>query len=149
MAEITITIRTEPGESARDALIDALGLRGGGPTSQLTAGPEEPSADSASVDGAEWTPADLKTLWMHTRPEARKIWAEVAKRPEGYPFAEVEKVFGLDGNQIAGRMSSIGHARNRCFPNREVPVKRDYSASGRRYLMDANHAAVIRELAES
>ncbi len=91
-----------------------------------------------------WTPEELAALWNMIESGARGILAEIATRPDGYPFTELQHALGMNGSNIAGRLSSVGHAMRR-FPEKPHPVTRDYRT--RQYTIDAEVADVIRRLA--
>jgi len=110
--KITVTIETEAGEDPRQKLMEFLA---GG---NLTNG---------KAQGMEWTADDFASFWAKLRPDAQKILAVVAKQPDGCPMTAVEKALGWTGLQIAGRMSSVGHAMRK-FPGRQYPYTWDWHA---------------------
>lgn len=102
--------------------------------------------NSAPTDKLPLTPEEIPQLINKLTDEARKLLFELAKRPEGYPFADLQRVTRLSGTQISGRMSSIGHKMHN-FPGKAEPVTRDYSQ--RVYYMQPEVAQAIRELQQS
>jgi len=101
----------------------------------------EASGVTPSVQGTEeWSVEEVATFLDMIKPDAREILVEIAKRPDGYPWAEMQEHVGLSGLAIAGRMSSIGHAMNR-FPAKQPLHERDYQR--RVYRMDPKYAEII------
>jgi hypothetical protein len=93
-------------------------------------------------------PAEIEQLWKTVQPEAQRVLALAAQRPEpeGMPFDEVQAALGLpNGQALSGRTSSIGHAMRRLFPGRPEPLPRNWTL--RRYEMHPQVAAAIRRLA--
>ena len=87
---------------------------------------------------------EVERFWNLITVDARPIVAELATKPKGYAFAKLQQVFSMDGLQVAGRLSSVGHVMRR-FPGRAVPIHRDYR--DRIYTMDPLIAERIRKLA--
>jgi hypothetical protein len=101
------------------------------------------SDNGVTSDGSEpWDEDEVATFLDMIRPGAREILAEIATRPEGYPWVEVQERLGLSGLQIAGRMSSIGHVLNQ-FPAKASLHESDYHR--REYRMDPEYAHMVLE----
>ena len=133
MVKITITVEGEP-EEVRAAL------------RQLVVSDTANQAEGVLTSGAvlEWTPDELRQLWNMIEPGARRILAALAERPDGYPFDALQQSLGMTGPNVAGRLSSVGHAMRR-FPGKPHPVQRDYRT--RQYTMDSTVAEAIQQLA--
>lgn len=56
-----------------------------------------------------WTGYQVNTVWKGITREAQRIFREVAEGPDVYPFDQLKHILGLSGNQIGGRLSSVGH----------------------------------------
>src|SRR5436305_1270049 len=100
MTKVTLTIETEVGEDPRQALARFLALPADGKSTAAT---------SAGGATGEWTAAEFTGLWRDLAPDAQRILAEIAKRPDGYPMADIQRTLGWTGLQLAGRLSSVGH----------------------------------------
>ncbi len=147
MAKVTITIEGNE-EEIRGTLERLLTPPAtAAPTEGETAGESE--APAAPAEG--WTPEEIEAIWEQITPHSRRILAEIAKRPQGYPFEDLQKVLGLAGLPVAGRLSSVGFAERRVAPQKRSSgaklVTRDYRA--RTYTMQPEVAEVIRSLAQS
>jgi len=81
----------------------------------------------------------LQLLSMIT-PGALKIIREMAKHPTLYSFDDLQKAVGLSGTAVAGRLSSIGHKKNKLFPGKADPIIRDYSQQVYRMLPEIAEA---------
>lgn len=144
MARIVITIE---GDSQEIGAIQEVLQRLAG----LAAGELEMSEmPRVSGEREAWTFEEFRQFWSRLQDGARQILAEIAKRPEGYPMVELERVLGVPARVIGGRLSSVGHAMRR-FPHKEEPVEFRTSgdeAPGRRiYFMKPEIARMIRRLA--
>lgn len=113
-------------------------------TSPVTQGAPTTAPPSRPPGEVTWTSEELSQLWSMITDGARQIWAKIAEKPEGHDFADVVRSTGMHGLQVAGRLSSIGHAL-REFPGKEHPIRRDHAAG--QYRMDPEMAKVIRQLA--
>ncbi len=148
MARITITIE---GESQEIEAIQAVLQRLAGVA--MAVGAEEAAAAEAGWPGGErqsWTFEEFQQFWSRLKEGARQILAEIAKRPEGYPMADLERALGLPARVIGGRLSSVGHAMRR-FEWKERPV--EFRTGGdeemrRVYFMNPEVARMIRRLSE-
>jgi len=140
MARITITIEGDEQE-LEGALQRLLSVAHG----QDGTSPAEPVAETTEEPAPGWAPEELAAYWDAIRDDARGIVAEVAKRPEGYPFDDLQAALGMGPQNIGGRLSSVGHARRR-FPGKPQLVERDYRL--RQYRMDPAVAEAVRRLAE-
>ena len=144
MPQVTITVTAEL-EELPQALEQLLYGFAAAPVAQVRGtAPERQEADGI-VDEVIWPSGDLARWWRRITPDAREVVAEIAKRPDGYPFNEVFKVLDLSGTTVGGRMSSLGHAK-RDFPGRPDIVIPDYRR--RQYSIHPEIAAEIRRLAE-
>jgi hypothetical protein len=71
----------------------------------------------AELEGlTPWTQAELQSLWSEVTDGARKVLAELAKRPGGYSNVELQQVLGMPGNAIGGTLSSAGVAARKFGP---------------------------------
>lgn len=139
MATFTLTIQGDPAEF-REAL--QLILAAGG---AVTLGQEATSQSDDPTSGpSSWTPEEFAHFWKTITSDARAILQELAKRPDGYTFHELQEAVGLDGLKVAGRLSSVGHAMNQ-FQGKREPVTRDYRT--RHYFMDPEVASLINQSA--
>jgi hypothetical protein len=95
---------------------------------------------------SSWSHDELAEMWKLLRPEAKQILAELAKKPGGYPFGELQRVTGKRGVEIGGNLSSVGFAIRR-FPGKNHPLTKNYSMH--EWSMQPEVAEVIRELSEN
>ncbi|GEM_PF-6435445 len=128
--KITIAIETEAGENPRQKLMELL------------AGSSLSNAKDAAVD---WTADEFASFWSKLQPDAQRILAVVATQPGGCPMEKVTEATGWTGLQIAGRLSSVGHALHQ-FKNRPYPYEWDKRT--RTYtLLDRRYAEWVQKLA--
>lgn len=132
MARITITIEGDAKEL--EGALQRL----------LVANEDSPEAPPRAAAAAGWAPEELAVYWGAIRDDARDIVAELAKRPEGYAFDDLQAILGLGAQNIGGRLSSVGHALRK-FPGKPGLLERDYRQ--REYRMAPDVAAEIRRLA--
>lgn len=92
---------------------------------------------------ASWTPQEVSELLRMVTKDARRILEEIARNPNGYSFHDLQTALNMDGLNIAGRLSSLGHQLRR-YKGKVAPVTRDYSR--RAYFMLPEVAQAIREL---
>ena len=143
MARIVITIEGDSQEigAIQEVLQRLAGLTG----AEFEAG----EAVRGPGEREPWTFEEFRQFWSRLQDGARQILAEIAKRPEGYPMAELERALGVPARVIGGRLSSVGHAMRR-FPQKEEPVEfrtGGDEAPGRRiYFMKPEIARMIRRL---
>ena len=57
----------------------------------------------------EWLEQDIREFWKSLTEGARAALRIVAKQPNGCPRGNVLKELGIKGNELAGRLSSVGH----------------------------------------
>src|SRR4051794_24092943 len=110
MPHVTVTIECEPNE-LRDVLRRMLGTV---TTEAVDPFSLEPVAPDDPEDGDElWDREDLTRLLNEIKPEARAILGELAKRPDGYSFDDLQQTLHLEGLTVGGQLSSVGHAKRR------------------------------------
>ena len=136
MAKLSLVIEAESAEELRTIIIELGELDISSP------GPHLPRSQAQGED--TWTSEDLAQVWARTATNARALWAELARRPEGYGFDELQQQMELTGRDIGGRFSSLGFAL-RAFPGKPHPIQRDYA--WRLYRMDTRVAETIMRLA--
>lgn len=100
----------------------------------------------ASAPQAPWTEEEAEKLLKKMKPEARRIIAEVAKRPEGYKRSELMQVLGLKGRSIGGWLGSVGRAVKR-IGNKPSPLSREKVNGEFVYKLDSVLANVAKKLA--
>jgi hypothetical protein len=119
MAKVTITIEGEPDEVRRTLRkLAGGGHRGRG--GRCGMGPEGmrrgrhrgwgagPGMGRGGPDWQPWTVEELSQVWSEITAGARRVLGEIARRPEGYPAAELQAALGMDGKAIGGTLSSVG-----------------------------------------
>jgi hypothetical protein len=128
MARVTLTIETNH-EELSTVLQDLLAMTS--------------SDGTTAASGTDvWNEEEIASFLDLLTTDAREILAEIATRPEGYPWAALQERFGLDGLEIGGRMSSTGHALRK-FPGKKPLHVRDYQR--REYRMDPAYAQMVLE----
>lgn len=90
---------------------------------------------------------EIFQLLSVVRQESIRIIQEIARRPTGYSFDELQKAVRLSGLAVAGRLSSIGHQLHKLFPGRADPIIRDYSQNVYRMLPEV--AEAVRNFGQS
>ena len=70
----------------------------------------------------EWTEQDLHQFWNMLTDGAKAALRVVAKQPNGCPRDVVLKELGIEGSQLAGQLSSVGHALRK-FPIKTIPFE--------------------------
>ncbi len=73
-----------------------------------------------------WSKQEILEFWDSLTEGAKDALRVIAKQPDGCPRDDVLKELGIDGYQLAGRLSSVGHAL-RNFPTKLRPVELDWS----------------------
>lgn len=120
MARVTITIEGEATE-IRQTLRKLLG-GGRGPCGPEGMGPRGRQAAEGprKADRTPWTPEELTQVWNDITVGARAVLTEIARRPTGYPNAELQKALGMPGTAIGGTLSSVGVVSRRFGPKPPV-----------------------------
>ena len=77
--------------------------------------------------GVSWLPDEIEGLFGELQPEAQRILREIAKKPQDYDRDGLLDKMGITGRGMAGRLSSIGHNRNRDYPMKPAPVELDWA----------------------
>ena len=144
MARVTITVEGEAGE-VRRTLRKLLGPAARGAGREGGNGPHRGRGRGAWTPGTRtpWTAEELTQLWNEITVGARRVLAEIVKRPDGYPSAELQQALGMDGKAIGGTLSSVGVVSRR-FGDRP-PV---YRFRWDEYRMPPPVAEVVHLLAE-
>lgn len=91
-----------------------------------------------------WTAEELAQVWNEVTAGARRVLAEIAKRPDGYPAAELQQALGMDGKAIGGTLSSVGVVSRRY--GERMPL---YVFHWDLYRMRPRIAEAVRRLADS
>ena len=68
----------------------------------------------------EWTEQELRRFWDMLTEGAKAALRIIAKQPNGCPRDVVLRELGIKGNQLAGQLSSVGHALRK-FPTKPIP----------------------------
>ncbi len=144
MARVTITVEGEPCE-VRRTLRKLLGPnRGPGMGPGRWQQGRGPGGGPGRGDRTPWMPEELTQVWNEITVGARAVLAEIAKRPTGYPNAELQKALGMAGTAIGGTLSSVGVVSRRFGPRPPV-----YKFRWDEYRMPAPVAEVIHLLSET
>lgn len=159
MAKVTITIEGEPGEVRRTLRkLAGRGLHHHGGRCGGHRGPEE-GGEPMQWRGHHrrgrgrgpdhpgwqpWTAEELAQVWNEVTAGARRVLAEIARRPDGYPAAELQQALGMDGKAIGGTLSSVGVVSRRY--GERMPL---YVFHWDLYRMRPRIAEVVRRLADS
>jgi hypothetical protein len=68
----------------------------------------------------DWTEEDIQRFWRMLTDGAKAALRVVAKQPNGCPRNTLLKELGIKGSQLAGQLSSVGHALRK-FPTKPTP----------------------------
>ena len=105
MEKVTINI-----EGSSDEVVSALQRL----TSSLV------KQHEAEVEGEAWSEEELLRFWNTLTEGAKAALRVVAKHPDGYQREKVREELDISGSQLAGQLSSVGHALHN-FPNKISP----------------------------
>ncbi len=114
---------------------------------------EAPQVPPATVDDQDDDRAlreGLRHLWRGLQPRAKPIVKALATHAPAVGFETMQDEMGLSGQEIGGRLSSLGHQLRRVRGmGYDLPdvIQRDYN--GRRYLIHREAAAIILQMAEA
>jgi hypothetical protein len=92
---------------------------------QSKLGQSLPTSDDVATEG--WETQSIWMLMRHIAPGPRNLLIELAKKPNGYPLADLKQNLGLSGNDIGGQLGSVTRIALRLFPNKPKFVHRDAS----------------------
>ena len=98
----------------------------------------------ATTPSATWTKKDAKTLLNQIKPNAKRIVAELANKPEGYPRSELAQVLGFKEQSIRGQLSSVGFALRR-MEKKPSPISRQKIDGEFTYKLDSVIADVVKQ----
>lgn len=102
--------------------------------------------EPAGTSQMSWTEKEAEKLLNKISPDARRIIAEVAKRPEGYKPSELVQVLGLKTRSVGGQLSSVGKEVKR-MGNKPTPLLRVKADGEFVYKLDSIVANVAKKLA--
>jgi hypothetical protein len=91
-----------------------------------------------------WTKKDAETLLNQIKPNAKKIIAELANKPEGYRRSELTRVLGLQEQSIRGQLSSVGFASRR-MGNKPSPISNEKIDGEFTYKLDSVVAGMAKQ----
>jgi hypothetical protein len=98
----------------------------------------------ATAPPAAWTEKDAETLLNQIKPNAKRIVAELANKPEGYPRSELAQVLGFKEQSIRGQLSSVGFALRR-MEKKPSPISRQKIDGEFTYKLDSVVADVVKQ----
>lgn len=107
---------------------------------------QEEDEGTSSVKDEELKPMTVeqfRTLWPQLTAQAQAVLGLVARRPDGYPVADLLARLDVDGRRLGGILSSLGFAVKRT-PGAQDPLVRDWMLN--QYRLAPDIAAVIRDL---
>lgn len=149
------------GEEARNEMVKLLGLY------QSTAQAESPIREEikkepetqpvqdkvrrarrrrklALSEPISWTAQEVEKLLNEVNPNAKKILAELAKKPEGYQRSEMIKVLDLKERAVGGQLSSLGSALRRTG-RKTSPVSHEKIDGELVYKLEKDFAAIMNQ----
>jgi hypothetical protein len=97
----------------------------------------------ATTPSATWTKKDAETLLNQIKPNAKRIIAELANKPEGYRRSELTQILGLQEQSIRGQLSSVGFALRR-MGNKPSPISNEKIDGEFTYKLDSVVAAMAK-----
>lgn len=143
------------GEEVRSEMLRLLGLQESQAQVEV---PKEEASEEASVQpsrvkgrrqrrarragaaAAAWTEKEAETLLRQIKPNAKRILAELASKPEGYSISDLAEALGLQEGAIRGQLSSVGFALRR-MDGKPSPIKREKIDGVLTYKLDSIVAA--------
>ena len=128
-------------QSTLDMLLERAASHG----EAVVQGPDGSTLVEVSQQSVPLTASEFRNLWPELRLGSRKVLAEVAKHPDGYPVADLLAVLGVEGQKLGGMLSSLGFAIKRTQGKRD-PLVRDWVLG--QYRLAPDIAATVRELAQ-
>lgn len=90
-----------------------------------------------------WSKQEILEFWNLLTEDAKAALRVIAKQPDGCPRDDVLAELEIDGRQLSGRMSSVGHTLHN-FPTKLRPVELDWSTW--KYKMIAELSRAVAEL---
>lgn len=155
MARVTVTVEGEV-EEVQDALRRLLSgeLAGEVVTNSKSTSeqaiPGDEDLTTAQASEHAWSHDELARFWVQLTDPARRVLAEVAKRPAGYTFEDLAQALNTDMRRIGGNLSSVGHTMRRLYRvgdtySKPWPIDGDKYKGV--YRMDTKVAESIRNLA--
>ena len=90
-----------------------------------------------------WSKQEILEFWNSLTEDAKAALRVIAKQPDGCPRDDVLAELEIDGRQLSGRMSSVGHTLHN-FPTKLRPVELDWST--RKYKMITELSRAVAEL---
>jgi hypothetical protein len=149
------------GEEVRQEMLRLLGLQGLQTPTQ-PAGSEEKSQASqakatsgkgrrgragrktAAVPSTIWTEEEAEKLFSQIKPNAKRIIAELANKPEGYRRSELVQVLGSSEQSVRGQLSSVGGALRR-MGQKPSPISKEKADGDLIYKLDSIVAGVAKK----
>lgn len=101
--------------------------------------------EPAGTSQMSWTEKEAEKLLNKVSPDARRIIAEVAKKPEGCKPSELVQVLGLKSRSVGGQLSSVGKEVKR-MGNKPTPLLKVKADGGFVYKLDPIVANVAKKL---
>jgi hypothetical protein len=102
---------------------------------------EDQDQENDAASRAWWTPERAAAFVRELTPPALQALSVISSHPPRLSFREFQLKMGMSGQQLAGRLSSIGFTVAR--QGTPFPFLRDYYA--KTYLIDEDVAAVLRD----
>jgi hypothetical protein len=90
-----------------------------------------------------WTEKDAEKLLDEIKPNAKKILAEIATKPEGYRRSELVQVLGSSEQSLRGQLSSVGAALKR-IGKKTSPLSHETVDKEFYYKLDADFAGIAK-----
>lgn len=93
-------------------------------TSADDGNPETGGTLNQGVNPSGWTFRDFEELWDLLSPGAKRVLAELAQRPDGYPDRALQDALDMDLQTIGGFLASLGRRKSR-FAKQEPVYRKD------------------------
>jgi hypothetical protein len=145
------------GEEVRTEILRLLGLQEPGkPAASLNLKNEDglpapakkrrtrKSKKPAAAPQYAWTVEDAENLMKEIKTNAKKILAELANKPDGYPRTDLMQAMGCSEQTIRGRLSSVASALKR-MDNKPSPISRQKVEGVFTYKLDPVMASVVKQ----
>ena len=99
---------------------------------------------AAATASATWTEEEAEKLLSQIKPNAKRIIAELANKPEGYRRSELVQVLGASEQSVRGQLSSVGGALRR-MGRKPSPISKEKADGDLIYKLNSVVAGIAKQ----